>query len=216
MISTVVIERWLKGNKNFIIGKHLYDTYGADAALKLLFSKGETPFARQKLIAALEVLLQQPKLQQKAAPVASTIATLLPMPKGTDEVLVSIEKEWQPKYQRMNLLRHKLDEYGDDNSTDTIRACKEICKEILQLEKECEGIWQKRNHYEEHGQLPEVKEEEFVIPKDPLELSALISRLKRYIRRHKKNATDNPGNALYPALAKKYQTQLTQILNSKK
>lgn len=208
----ILIDRWLKGSRNFLVGKNLYDTYGTDAGLKLLFSKGETVFARQKLTTALEAILEA----GKRPVIKSTVTTLMPMPKGTDSVLVSIEKEWQPKYQRMNLLRHKLDEYGEDNSPEAIAKCDELCREIMQLEKECEGHWKKRDHYEEHGRLPEIKEEKLEIPQDPVELATLISTLKRYIRRHNKNTRDYPDNPQYPALAKKYQSQLDQILKAKK
>jgi hypothetical protein len=208
----ILIDRWLTGSQNFVVGKTLYDTYGADTALKALFAKGESAFAKQKLYEALASIAAC----GKRPVIKSTVTTILPMPKGTDGVLVGIEKEWQPKYQRMNLLRHKLDEYGADNNIEARIACKALCDEIMQLEQECEAIWKKRDHYEEHGQLPEIKEEQLEIPKDAVQLATLISTLKRNIQRNKKKVLDEPTNPKYPALVKKYQSQLDQVLNATK
>jgi small-conductance mechanosensitive channel len=210
----ILIDRWIKGNQNFIVGKNLYDTYGTDKNLKALFARGETPFAKQKLHEALKLLVKaEKKPVAKPAVIAAT-----EMPKATDEVLIAIEQQWQPLYQEMNLLRHKLDEFGDDNTVLVRAKRNEYAQKILDLEQQCMALWNKRDYYEQHGQLPEVKEKEekFIIPEDPVELATLISTLKRYVRRYKKSTKDKPDNPLYPALQKKYQIQLDQILSKKK
>jgi hypothetical protein len=203
----ILIERWLKGKRNFIVGRVLYERFGKDKALKVLFIKGETAFAKERLIKSLQELFDSGKC------VASRAANEVynSMPKPTDDIFLAIDNEWKPKYQRMNLLRHKLDQFGEDNSEDARAKCKEICREILDLEQQCNVSWEKRNHYEEHGHLPEVKDEEFKIPKDPVELANMISNLKKYIRRHKKNFRDHPDKPVYAALVKKYEDQLKQI-----
>jgi uncharacterized protein YifE (UPF0438 family) len=203
----ILIERWVNGSQNFIVGRALYNRFGSDDALKTLFAKGESAFAKEKLHHALVKI----KESGKRTPARADVHAFIAMPKGTDAVLQSIEKEWKPLYQRMNLLRHKLDQFSTANSPSVQGMCKPICKEILELEQQCMALWKKRDYYEEHGQLPEVKEEEFVMPEDPVALGKMIETLKKNIRRNKKKAKDEPSNPLYPALVKKYEDQLQKI-----
>ena len=203
----ILIERWLNGNQNFIVGKVLYSHFGNDRSLRELFDKGETPFAKDMLCKALKTIHEFGCRTTKQP----EIAQFMPMPAGTDKILQAIEEQWKPLYQHMNFLRHKLDQFEQDNSTPVRETRKENAATILEIERKCNLIWSKRNYYLQHGKLPEEKEEEFTIPEDPLQLAKLIERLKRYVRKHKKNLKENPGNATYAALLTKYENQLQQI-----
>ena len=205
-----LIENWLKGSRNFITGKILYDKYGADNSLKKLLLQGETPTAKKKLIAALQAIADAGKI-----PAAEVKADVLStMPAGSDDVLESIRNEWLPRYQEMNYKRHRLDEYGDRNDKEAIANCKVLCFEILELEQQVMACWAKRDHYLDHGQLPEVKVEKLEIPTDPVKLATLINTLKRNIRRNKQLTQQDKENPKYPALVKKYEQQLQQVYDS--
>ncbi len=206
-----VIKRWLEGSQNFTVGRLYYKQFGKDKVLFQLFDKGETPFAKQKLAEALKALLTEEKKEPQKITETVRLST---MPKGNDGITTAIELEWRPLYQRMNFLRHELDKYGTDNSEKTREACRLICEEILNLEQQCMQCWENLDHYRLHGQLPEVKNVEFVIPTDPLELATLIQTLKRNIRRNKQKAREHIDDATYPALVKKYEEHL-KLINSK-
>ncbi len=206
-----LITRWLKGNRNFIIGKSLYASFGKDEALKKLFNQGETPFSKAKLATALEAILNT---QSSFQPHTST-DSFKAMPGSNDSVLQAIQNAWKEKYAKMNLLRHELDKYEKRNDWEAVAKCKTMVKEILELEQEVNQLWDKRDEYLENGKLPGVKENEFVIPEDPVKLGKLIESLKKNIRRNKLKAKENPNRAEYAALVKDYESRLQEILNKK-
>jgi hypothetical protein len=48
-----LIEQWMKGSKNFVVGRSLYKRFGTNDKLKALLDKGETPHAKQELVKEL-------------------------------------------------------------------------------------------------------------------------------------------------------------------
>ena len=200
----LLIDRWLQGNKNFIVGKNLYDKYGTNKAIKALFDKGETPYALEMMVKELTTINE--KGERPITPVNKEKAILLPMPKGSDSVFNSLEAEWRGNYARINFLRIDMDKYGGDNSA-MVRAARHIsCKEILKLEKECMQIWEKRDYYEKHGRLPDMDEKEVELPTEPLQLATLIQSCLRQIRRYRTTKDTNSKHAqLYQDYILKYK-----------
>lgn len=208
----LLIDRWLTGNQNFIIGRNLYDTYGANNALKNLFAKGETSHAAKLLIESLQAINQSGARQK----ITSDTTSLLAMPKGSDNMLQAIEEAWKPKYNRMIYLRHKLDEFGTDNSTETRAKCFDICKEVLLLEKEVNALWQQRDYYQEHGRLPIVKKA-YDLPTTALGLGRFIETCKRQIRRYKATMATNTNHAqIYQDNLAKYKAATGEDYETKK
>lgn len=186
-----LIEQWLKGSKNFIIGRTLYNRFGTDQKLKDLLAKGESAFVKQELQKALQAIVDT-GVRNIVKPATRALEE---MPVSFDPVLQSIAEEWKPKYMRMNLLRHKLDEYGEKNDLVSRTACHELCKQILQLEKEINFEWDRKDHYETHGRLADVKEKDVEIPTDPVKLATFIQSCLRQIRRYKPTAGNNAKHA---------------------
>jgi hypothetical protein len=194
----LLIDRWLAGRRNFIVGRVLYDVYGNDAGIKALLSKGNTAFSYSRLVQALESVRVKPV---KAVVHEVAEATLfMPMPQGTDEVLQGLEREWKPIYMRMNLLRHKLDEYNDRNDEEARTACGALCKEILQLEKDVMQVWKRRNYYVEHGALPWVNDVDDDMPDDAVKLALYIENIKKNIRRNRQRMSAEGADAKYSQL----------------
>lgn len=197
-----LIEQWMKGSKNFVVGRSLYKRFGTNDKLKALLDKGETPHAKQELVKELQAIVN--------TGVRSTVKQegrqFEEMPKGTDPVLMALEEEWKPLYMQMNYKRHEMDKYGKSNDLAARTACHALCKDILTLEKEINFIWDRYDHYILNGRLPEVKESSFVLPTEPLKLGTLIKTLERYIRRYKNTAATNPKHAqLLEDYRKKYK-----------
>ncbi len=206
----LLIENWLNGSKNFIVGRALYARFGADAKLKELFAKGELPFIKDALVKALQAINES----GKRTVIKEVYASYEKMPPGKDSILRALHEEWTPLYSRMKLLQYKLGSYGSDNSTETRENCRLLCVEILDLEQQCMVIWAKKDFYEEHGHLPETRTDEIEIPEDALEAGRLLETTKRQVRRYKKECKDNPANAKYAGLLKKYEDQLTTLTNA--
>lgn len=56
MANNQIIQEWLNSTLNYDAGVQLYNQYGSDALLKLLFSEGWSEFKEKRLLAALELL----------------------------------------------------------------------------------------------------------------------------------------------------------------
>jgi hypothetical protein len=190
----------------------LYKQFGTDEALKKLFQGKPDAYLQKRLEEELSVLMEKPKVVLQSAVKKGDADE---MPKSTDPVLEALRNEWMPLYSRMNYLRHELDRYEGNTEEETAKR-QPIAFEILELEQKCMAIWTKRDHYLEHGQLPEVKENEEPLPEDPLQLGREIETTKRNLRRNKQLAEKHPDNAVYPLKVKQYEAKLQRILNKLK
>lgn len=179
-----LINNWLNGSRNFIVGKSLYATLGKDDKLKQLFAQGATDYNKKRLVEELEKLNQQPIIivAKKEPKEAASIAQIR---KGFDEVSNSLYNEWNKHFAEMKLWQHKLDAFGTDNSKPTRDACFEICKKIKELEKLMMRGIETFDYYEEHKRLPNVINKKFSIPTNAVELAKFINAAARQIRRYR-------------------------------
>jgi hypothetical protein len=187
-----LIYNWLKGSKNFIVGRGLYTTFGTDDGLKKLFAQGATDYNKKRLTQELEKLSQQDVkvVAKKLVPTQKSIATI---EKGFDSVSDKLNKEWNGIYAELKLHQHHLDAFGEDNSEAAREACFELCKKIKQLEKQMLKVFETLDYYKEHKRLPDVVEKKIVIPTDALELGRFVENCKRQIRRLRRS--ENPIHA---------------------
>ena len=202
-----ILLNWLSGTQNFSVGAMLYQSFGTNQALKDLLEMGETPFAAELLAEELKKLAEN---GVKETPMVTDHADLdaAEMPESENEILQALKNEWQPFYQEMNLLRHELDRYGDDNSDAAIAWRKPRARKIKELEQQCIGIWKNRDYYEKHGKLPFTAEKHSLeIPTDAIQLAGLIGNIKKYIRRYRKLMQDKPGEPKYVQLYNDYKQQ---------
>jgi hypothetical protein len=201
-----VIEKWLNGPRNFYVGKAIYLTVGNDKRLIDVLHKGKTPIAEELLLTALQNLLSKP------TPVKTSKATFetAEMPVDADPVLQSIQQEWKKPYQQMNYKRHQLDQYKG-NTPEMIAIRKPLVFEILELEQQCMKMWKKRDHYLEHGKLPDVSERKVELPTDPVELGKLIESIKKNIRRNRKLIHQHPDKPVYAQKYQEYKQQYESV-----
>lgn len=222
-----LITDWLASRRNYIVGAVLYRKFGTDPKLKELFSSPETPHTAARLATELEALLAKPKVVLQAPAPAAEAGE---MPASQDPVLQALRNEWQPLYQQMNYLRHQLDHTrapgaeqdlsleapAIDNSPEAIALRLPMVFQILELEQACMRVWERRDHYLQHGRLPEAPAAPAPvateIPQDPLEAGRFLETLKRNARRNRQLARQNPDNADYALRARDYQQQLEAVL----
>lgn len=218
-----IILNWLQSQQqNFTVGATLYKTFGKDEVFKKLLLQGETTAVKELLIDRLQQMVQPVKTPRReflkylgfttiqataiaAPPVVSKETS--EMPGADEEVLQAIRNEWQPLYQRMNLLRHNLDKYGSDNSEKAIAFRGPIAAEIKKLEKQCNAIWAKHDYYIKEGKLPFGTEKKVEIPTDPVKLAMLINNIKKSIRTNRKLMKQHPGNPKYAELYSQYKAK---------
>lgn len=200
----LLIDKWLNGNRNFFVGKSLFEMYSTNKAIKALLDKGETAYSHSLLVKELMAINENGT--RPVHRVEKEKAILLPMPTGGDSVMKSLEAEWKPKYALMNKLRYDLDKYDGDNSLSVRAICNDLCQQILSLEQECMQIWEKRDYYEKNGRLPDVENKEIEIPTDALKLATFIQSCLRQIRRYRATKETNSKHAqLYLDYILKYK-----------
>jgi len=200
-----VIRNWFAGNKNFHVGKVLYETFGPDENVKKLLNTGKSNFTQQLLEKHLLLVLSKPA----PAPIRSEVAL---MPESNDSVLKALKAEWMEPYQQMNFKRHALHKFGNTNTNQAINERKQLAFDILELEQQCMLIWEKRDYYLQHGKLPDAKKETaFNIPTDPVELGKTIEATKRRIRDWRNKLTTNPSNAKGASELQKYRAKYVAL-----
>lgn len=201
-----VIDQWLKGPRNFYVGKAIYQTVGNDKHLLEVLNKGKTPIAEELLLKALQKLCAAPA----AAPKPEPMETVDEMPVSADPVVKSIREEWIKPYQEMNYKRHQLDQYkGNDPAM--IAKREPLVFQILELEQQCMKAWKKRDYYLQHGKLPDVATKQKELPADPVQLGKYISNLAKNIRRNKQFMKAHPDKPVY---AQKYEEYKQEYLDA--
>lgn len=209
-----LINNWLQGKRNYGYGSILYKQFGTDDILKNLFSGPATDYTQEKLLAAMKTLLIE---NSPAAVKPPVIVAYNEMPEDADQVLIALRNEWMPFYTEMNIKRHELDKYIEDEflndpentGLDVFRG--KLAMEILNLEKQCMAVWAKRDHYLKYKVLPgKTTTDEPVI--DKVEAVLRMALLKGYIRREKALVKKHPGKANYAARLKLHTEELEKLI----
>lgn len=192
------VEKWLKGSRNFFVGKTIYKTIGGDVHLKKLLDMGKTAHAEELLYKGIKALLLKPSKEVIKTP--ASVVEAGEMSDDADLILKSIREEWLVPYQKMNYLRHQLDQYTGDGA-DAVNRRKNIAFEILDLEQQCMKCWDKRDYYMLNKKLPDVVENTLILPDNAVDLAKMLENIKRNIRRNKIFMQSHPDK---PAFAQRY------------
>lgn len=181
------IKAWLD-DRDYEQGVNLYLKHGQDPVLKKLFTaEMETAYKRQRLERALRDILSGNQVIKPAEnPLATISIKAWPVEAAKDDVLRALRADWLRKFKEMQDLRSQLMLMANDQ----IRG--EAAHRILQLDDECDEIYQKRDYYIEHGKLPEEKHEEYIV--DPIQAAARMETLRKYLRRERLNLEKDPAN----------------------
>lgn len=204
-----IINNWLNGRRDFYVGRVMYEVFGLNQSLKALLKKGRTPFAEKEMYKALEALANSGgPVKPPVKPANKDVAV---MDDSKDAVLQSLKNEWMPLYQRMNLLRHELDKYGDRNDWEATAWRKPRASEIKELEQQINQLWDKADHYHKHGRLPFVQEKKVDIPTDPVKLGKMIESIKKNIRRNRDRMSKHPERSEFTQRYEDYKKQFKEL-----
>jgi hypothetical protein len=152
-MAIVPLTDWLEGPKDFAEGVKLYNLYGGNKFLKILFANGENAHSRQKLH---EQLLELNRSCNEAPLLDSTLAKA-PTGKATHFLRLAVEHDKLPAdLQAKNILKGELyREAGKlhsgllDMKTDDAR--REAAKTIVENFKEIDGIWVELDRFQSPG-----------------------------------------------------------------
>jgi hypothetical protein len=193
------IRHWLQ-SKDYIEGVRIYLQHGQDPVLKNLFTaeKG-TPYKQQRLERALREILAGTEVVKPEERPASSLMKSWPIEAASDDVLKALRAEWLKAFKEMHDLRSQLMLLANDDQRG------EAAHRILDLDDLCYSIYLKRNHYLEHGTLPEAKKEEYIV--DPLKAAKRMEILGRYIRRERTALKKDPSNVGAAARKQKFTNE---------
>lgn len=200
------IRAWLDGSRNFIVGRALYKQVGKDEAIKAQLQKGEHAGTTKLLADAMEALL--------VAPVIITpkvVSAYHEMPSHSDLILQALRNEWLPLFSRLQYLRASLDQWGERNDPEAVAGREPLAFEILDLEDQCEIIWEKRDHYLLHNALPVKRTNLPELPADPVALAKMLETVKKNIRRNRAKMNNLCADVLYTQLYLHYKSEYTRI-----
>ena len=188
-----LITNWLKGTKNYHVGKAIYATLGHDKHVHALLDGPKTPMAEKALHEGLQKLLSKPNPIVK-----STTEEAGVMPTNTnDAVLNALAEEWKKPYGQMKFLQAQLHQHGNKNTAEAIEFRKTKALQILQLEQSCMAVWAKRDYYIKNGLLPDATVPTVAIPTSPIELAKKITSCQREIRLYRGKLAKDPSQAKY-------------------
>lgn len=188
-----LIQKWLDGERNYIIGRIIYQNIGKDDGLKSVLSGGNTAQNQALLEEALSSMITPAAAAMPVRPVAHAVE---------DDVIKAIRAERSPISQQMNKERHDLHQFGESNDAEAISVRKELAFSILDKEQDVEQLWDKEKYYREHGTLPFVAPVTVPIPDDKVKLAAFIRNVERNIRRNRQLMKEHPDKPIY---AQKYE-----------
>ncbi|PSR53907.1 hypothetical protein AHMF7605_10450 [Adhaeribacter arboris] len=126
------ISQWLNSNQDYPAGVALYDRYGDNQVLKQLFAHGEYSYSRRKLVAALELLLEQEPAAPE--PLAGVSATA---PKSVDP---NIRQQMRPLLDERTMLHNRLGLYQELNLSQ--EEMKHIAFRMLELTRQLAPLYQ--------------------------------------------------------------------------
>lgn len=217
------IKAWLNNRvKDYDAGVRLYVKHGRDKSLIALFTQEEeTLFKTIRLHQALMELLQppplvveadvindyEPELKPVCQPVPFTIAHKgWPNPIN-DPVLQALFDQWRPLYAALMSAQHRVYEVAlqaeNGNTAKEMEAC-QLAHQIIDLDNQLDDIYARRNHFLQHGHLPELFVEKEVVG-DPVRWATERQNAMRYIREYRTKIKKDPTNKLVPKWEQKIQ-----------
>lgn len=208
------VKFWLNSRvKDYDAGVQLYLKYGQDPMLKRLFTKeAESEFKQRRLHQALQELLyplepvpvQEMPLKAVHSP-KPMVAEFSQLHKGwpnpiTDPVIQALYEQWRPLYAELMSAQQRIYEIAlqgeNGNTGKQMEAC-QLAHRIIDLDKECDDLYARRDHYLQRGHLPGNDHEKEVVG-DPVRWVTERLNAMRYIREYRAKIKKDPTNKLVP------------------
>jgi hypothetical protein len=130
-------------------------------------------------------------------------------PAQMDEVTKALFEKWKPIYAEKCNLEARIYEVakaGLKNKSKEMEAGK-MAHRILDLDDQCEQIYEQRNHYLKTGELPfHSKPSKLVV--DPVKMATELKNAERYLREYKGRLKKNPADEKAAVKLKQYEEKI--------
>ncbi|MGN7786793.1 hypothetical protein ACTJIJ_19830 [Niabella sp. 22666] len=217
------VRDWFNGSKDYAGGVALYNKYGADATMKRLFAEPESPFKYQLLKDELESFLSVNSGEFPEFPILPPAIPILPTnpvpeiskptvesgawPVAFDEVTSALKMQWQPLFSEMINLCNRVGDVAKEGLRDANKKeeAGRMALRILELDDQCEKIYQQREHYLQYGTLPVKQTDPVEIALDSKLWPTRLANHQRYVRDYKAKLAKSPDNTQIAATLKKHQ-----------
>lgn len=200
------IREWLNGTRNYDAGVQLLLQHSGNAKLKRLFtSEAASDFKRSLLGKELAALVtgaavaKQVQEEQQQQVVQRVAVAHNGWPQQMDEVLQALHAQWKPLFSELNALSSRLYDVAKAGKQDEAGR---MAHRILDLDDECDGIYEKRDHYLEHGKLPNQAAPGGAVV-DPLKWPLALSNAQRQLREARLRLQKAPNNERIAATIRK-------------
>lgn len=213
------IRIWLNGARLYSSGVKLYAQYGDNTLLKRLFAEpGTTDFKVKKLSQALEVLVavdskestKKVEMIEKTQPSQPFSAAPVKTSKGWSEKMDAVEAalnaRWKPVFAEMMDLCSRVGDVAKMGLKDPLKKVEagKMALRILDLDDECEKYYAQREHYVQHGTMPDAKPygEPCI---DANLIPVKLANAERYVREYKIKLAKDPADVKTAEQIKKHQ-----------
>lgn len=194
------IRDWFNNGRSYKIGVALYNTYGDNELLKTALAQGYSDFRMNKLVEAMEELLEQNPKETQSHEVKPQ-----PLHK-TEEEPDPYKGDWKPLYKEMQFLFAKLTNEMSEEERGRIAF------RILDLERTCKRFWNARDFERQYGYKMPVEDPKKDILADKNQLVNRRNTVRTYISRYKKLKLAEPENAAkHQSFIDKYRDELKEL-----
>lgn len=203
------IRTWLNSSKDYDAGVALLIKYSSNAKLKRLFQvEGVSDFKKGLLEKELKGLLQtgQQVVEEKKVVQHGMAVNHSRWPGEMDAIVKSLHEQWKPLFAEMNDLQTRLYDVAVAGKTDKAKeiAAGKMAHKILDLDDACESIYARRDHYMQHGKLPEESKPADVVV-DPVKMVVALKNAERYVREFKNKLKKDATNTKAAAKLKHWE-----------
>lgn len=228
------IENWLRSNRPYEAGVKLYQRYGKDPLLQLLFAEAHSEFKEAKLTEALEALVHgagdapesdseicdeakdehdQTSAETETAP---PVATGAPRgwPADMDNNVKALYDEWLPLFKERKDLQARITDVAlmGEQDPEKEKEAGAMAHRILDLRDQCQAIYRKRDAYLQTGKLPAAPAAfDLEVPTDPRKQPAALANWQRYLRDYKAKLKAAPADENYRHQVARYEWGIAEL-----
>lgn len=209
-----VIRQWLNGSRDYDQGVILYKEFGNNLTLKAVLAKeGHSTFKEEKLIKALQQLLQPVIRAEQDLPKGTTVYSRHygwpPLP-IEDPILNALHAQWKPLYAEMMHSQSRAYEVAllaskNADKLKKLEACT-LVHQIIDLDDQIDEIYLKRDFYLKNKKLPDEKTPPVI--GDPVRWATELKNAERYVREYRIKVKKQPANDKWAAKLKHFESQV--------
>lgn len=217
----ITIHSWLKSSRNYEQGVDLYEKYGNSQVLLDMFRKGENSFTGKKLVEALRDISTPESgvssITQSTAPARTASPSQSPSSPERSRRADSEEEAKKPTpiddiKKRRTILYRERDYMKAALPKATKDIKREYCLKIMENTYEIDKLWKVIDHFDNTGEILDLKKEEELQSMDIYQLEKKILNARANVSKAKKRGNDELL-AKWTAVLKEAEELKNKILN---